>query len=85
MGYTIEITRSAARQLRKLERVEQLRLAIAIDGLREQPRPDGCRSLKGVPGAFRVRVGAFRIIYEIHEERVIVVVLKIGNRRDVYR
>ena len=85
MAYKIEITRSAARQVRKLERVDQLRVAAAIDALGEQPKPDGCRSLKGVPGAMRIRVGVLRIIYEIHEARVIVVVLKVGHRRDVYR
>lgn len=45
----------------------------------------GCRSLKGVPGAWRVRVGAFRIIYEVFGRQVRVVVLKIDDGRDVYR
>ena len=84
-AYAVEITRSAAKQLRRLERGDQLRIATAIDALAEEPRPMGCRSLKGVPGAWRVRVGAFRIIYEVFGRQVRVVVLKIDDGRDVYR
>lgn len=57
----------------------------AIVALAETPRPPGCRKLTGYEDVFRIRVGRYRILYSIEEDRVLVIVLKVGHRRDVYR
>ena len=81
--YRVEISRKAEKQLRALQRSDQVRVASAMASLADAPRPSGCRSLTGVPGAFRVRVGRFRIIYEIVDDRLLVKVVKVGHRRRV--
>ena len=83
--FEIEITRTAEKQLQALARSDQKRLAAAMLRLAENPRPRGCRKLSGYDDAFRIRVGKFRIIYSIRDSKLIVLILKIGHRRDVYR
>ncbi len=56
-----------------------------IDLLAETPRPPGCRALAGEPDVYRVRVGDYRIVYEVLDERLIVHVVRVGHRREVYR
>ena len=81
--YRIEVTPAAARQLRKLDRGAALRLRGAIELLAVDPRPPSSRPLRGRPG-FRVRVGDYRLIYTIHDDVLLVVVLRLGHRSDVY-
>jgi mRNA interferase RelE/StbE len=81
--YRIEVTPAAARQLRKLDRAVALRIRGAIELLAVDPRPPGSRPLRGRPG-FRVRVGDYRLIYTVHDDVLLVVVLRLGHRRDVY-
>jgi len=85
MAYTVEFTARAVRDLRAIARADQERIAKRIDGLAENPRPYGVRKLEGEDGLYRIRVGDFRIIYLIEDRRLVVVVIRIGNRRDVYR
>lgn len=84
-AYRIELTRHAERQLRKLPREMQKRVAPAIAGLATDPRPPSVKFLAGGPERWRVRVGVYRIVYTIEDDRLIVLVIKIGHRRDVYR
>jgi mRNA interferase RelE/StbE len=56
----------------------------AIDLLATEPRPPAARQLVGGAGEWRVRTGDFRIVYEIHDQRLVVLVIKVGHRRDVY-
>jgi mRNA interferase RelE/StbE len=63
----------------------QQRVAAAIELLRDDPRPPGVALLSGPSGAWRVRVGVYRIIYRIEDDRLVVLVVRIGPRRDVYR
>ena len=60
------------------------RLHQAAEKLRHNPRPPGCKKLQGRPG-YRVRVGDYRLIYEIHDNRLLIVVIDIGDRKDIYR
>jgi mRNA interferase RelE/StbE len=83
--YKIEISASAERELKKIKTEDQVRLLRSISSLAENPRPPGCRKLSGYEGIYRIRVGTYRIIYEIDGKRIIVTVLKIGHRRDVYK
>ena len=84
MTYAIEILRSAQKQLSKLQRREQQRIIENICGLADDPRPSGCRKLSARP-AWRIRVGDYRVIYEIHDNHLLVLVITIGHRREAYR
>lgn len=85
MGYEIEIADAAKRQLRKLEPQIRDRVALVIDRLSEEPRPPRTRKLSGYDDIYRLRVGRYRVLYRIDDGNVIVLVLKVGHRRDVYR
>lgn len=82
--YTLEITKSAAGRLRALQGRDLKRIIAALELLRRNPRPPSSRKLRNRPG-YRVRVGDYRIIYEIRDDIVVILVLAIGHRRDVYR
>jgi mRNA interferase RelE/StbE len=82
--YTLEIVRSAQRQLAGIDRQDRVRIGSAIHDLAEEPRPPGCKKLSGRP-AWRIRIGSYRVIYEIHDNRLLVLVVAIGHRREAYR
>jgi mRNA interferase RelE/StbE len=81
--YRIEVRPAAARTLRKLDPSVRPRIEGAITLLAEDPRPPASRRLRGRPG-YRVRVGDYRIIYTIADDVLLVVVVTLGHRRDVY-
>ena len=83
--YTVTILPSALRQLAALPRHDRKRIKERIDGLAADPRPPGVKKLKGESDLFRLRSGSYRIIYSIEDVRLIVLVIRIGHRRDVYR
>jgi len=84
--YTVTILPAALRVLRSLPRNIRTRIRGEIDSLAENPRPHGVKSLQGSQkGYLRVRVGDYRIIYRIEDDRLLVVVVGIGHRREVYR
>ena len=83
--FEIDITRTAEKQLQSAARNDQERLATAILRLADQPRPRGCRKLSGFDDIFRIRVDRFRVIYSVSDARLVVLILKIGHRREVYR
>lgn len=84
MTYRIEIAPAAARQLRKLDPTARRRVQAAIELLSTEPRPSGARKLVG-DDAWRVRTGDYRIVYEIHDRVLVVLVVAVGHRRDIYR
>ena len=83
--YSIEISRPAEKQLRKLPRKDQRRVAEVMLGLAENPIPKGARKLSGYDDVFRVRVGQYRILYSVSGKKLVIIILKIGHRKDVYR
>jgi len=83
--YRVDIARRALKALATLPRRDQQRVRAALDLLAEQPRPPGCVALVGEAHAFRVRVGDFRIVYEVFDDRLVVQVIRIGRRRNIYR
>ena len=85
MAYTVELRPAAARALRKLAKVEQKRIGARIDALAANPRPAGAKQLAGPGKLYRVRVGDHRIIYQIRDAVLLVLVVGIGHRREVYR
>jgi mRNA interferase RelE/StbE len=68
-----------------LERPTQVRIAHAIDSLADDPRPRGAVKLAGDQDFYRLRAGDYRIIYSITDEKLIVLVIAVGHRRDIYR
>ena len=84
MTYEIEILRSAQKQLSKIQRDEQQRIIKGIRKLSENPRPKGCKKLTARP-AWRIRIGNYRVLYEIHDNRLLILVIDIGHRREIYR
>jgi mRNA interferase RelE/StbE len=84
MSYQVVIKPAAQRQLRKLASAIQRDLIALIESLSEQPRPPGCKKLKGRQNQYRVRSGDYRIIYSIEDTSLMIRVIKVGHRRDVY-
>ena len=84
-SYRIEVSATAERQIRKLPRAEQIRVIRVIQALSTDPRPAGCRKLSGYEDVFRVRAGRYRVLYSIEDRRLVIIVLKVGDRKDVYR
>lgn len=84
MIYVIQISSSAAKDFKKLERSIQRRVQNAIESLKSEPRPHGVKKLKGADNLWRVRIGDYRVVYSIEDEQVLVLVIRIRHRRDVY-
>ena len=82
-AYRIELRPVAARALRKLEPQVQRRVQGAITLLAQDPRPPGARALRGRPG-LRVRVGDYRIVYTVKDDVLLVIVVRLEHRRDIY-
>jgi mRNA interferase RelE/StbE len=85
MPYRLEILPHAGRQMRRLPEAVRRRVDQAIRGLLNEPRPHGCFKLQAEENAWRIRVGDYRIIYEIHDEVLLVLVIRVDHRRNVYR
>lgn len=85
--YQIELAPAAARQLRKLDPQARRRVQAAVELLADEPRPPGAKKLVGGNGEWRVRTGEYRVVYEIHDDvlRVLVPVADVWCSRDVYR
>ena len=84
MSYRIEVAPAAVRQLRKLDRGAQRRVQAAIELLAGEPRPNGAKKLAGGDGEWRVRTGDYRVVYQIHDNVLLVLVVAVGHLRDIY-
>ncbi len=85
MAYAVECTTAARRQFRKVPRPVRAMVKPEIDALTSDPRPHGVEKMSGEENAYRVRVGDYRIIYEIHDAVLIVVVVRVGHRPEAYQ
>lgn len=85
MTYRVEFTRQAAKIFKDLPVREQQRLKPQIDALAVEPRPSGVVKLAGEENLYRIRVGNYRVIYNIQDKQLIILILKIGHRKDVYK
>jgi mRNA interferase RelE/StbE len=83
-SYSVRIKRSAARELEAVPLKDRKRIVSRIESLATEPRPPGCEKLSG-EDKYRLRQGNCRILYEIVDQELIVTVVRVGNRRDVYR
>lgn len=85
MAYRIEIKPQAEKALVRIPNSHRRRIAKAIDGLARRPRPEGCTKLAGADDAYRMRVGDYRIVYEIVDRVLVVYIIRVAHRKDVYR
>jgi mRNA interferase RelE/StbE len=83
--YQVDLSKRAKRQLSKLDSDTQASIGAAIDDLAVDPRPSGVKKLKGEETVYRIRVRDYRILYEIQDDELLILVIKIGHRREVYR
>jgi mRNA interferase RelE/StbE len=85
MAYVVAFKPSADKALRKLPSKVQERIALATKELRDDPRPRGCKKLKGEDNLWRIRVGDYRVVYTIKDDQLIVLVVRVAHRKDVYQ
>lgn len=85
MIYKIEFTKSAEKQLADFPKTDIKKIAKKIDKLASNPFPPGSKKLEGKEEVYRIRQGDYRILYSVFEKKLIVLVLKIGNRKEIYR
>ena len=85
MRYEIIIKPTAEKSLDSIPRSTRRRIADALEGLRDDPRPAGVVKLAGTENLWRIRIGNYRVVYGIDDDRLIVLVLRVAHRKDVYR
>ncbi|MDZ8070033.1 MAG: type II toxin-antitoxin system RelE/ParE family toxin [Nostoc sp. DedQUE08] len=85
MSYKVEISRGALKQLKKIPSELQERIQIKIDDLATEPRPNKVKKLKGKENAYRIRVGDYRVIYDIFDDILMVNVVEVGHRKNIYK
>ena len=83
-NYNIQIKPSAKKELEKLPKKDLQKIVLKIQDLAREPRPAGCEKLSG-EAKYRIRQGNYRIVYSIADNELIIYVVKIGHRRDIYR
>jgi mRNA interferase RelE/StbE len=85
MRYEIIIKPAAEKSLDRISKPHRTRIADALEGLRNNPRPPGVLKMSGRENLWRIRIGDYRVVYEIHDNRLIVLVLRGSHRKAVYR
>jgi mRNA interferase RelE/StbE len=88
VGYRIDWAASAARDFRALTRRDRRaadRVAAAVRRLADDPRPRGSVALAGQDEGYRIRIGAYRVLYQVEDSLLVVLVMRVGDRSDVYR
>ena len=83
--YSVVLAPSADKQLKKLPRDAQRRIVLALEKLADAPRPRGAVKLAGEDELWRIRVGTYRAVYTIDDEKLVVLMLRIAHRKDAYR
>ena len=87
MKYQIQITDKILKKLEKLPKKDKQRIVEAIDSVVEDPRPDWCKKLRGnlTPIRYRIRSGSYRVVYSIQDDMLLILVVEVEHRKDVYR
>jgi mRNA interferase RelE/StbE len=85
VSYEVEFSRGAKKQFRKLPIDVQQRIQTKINELAIEPRPNGVKKLQGDDNSYRVRVGDYRVVYELDDDVLIITVIKVGHRSDIYK
>ncbi len=82
-SYKLEFANSVRKDFKNIQKKDAERILARIDSLTEDPRPAGCVKLTGEE-IYRIRVGSYRVLYKIEDAILLIVIIKIGHRRDVY-
>jgi mRNA interferase RelE/StbE len=85
VSYSVELTRSATRELRRVPEPYHTSIVRVLRKLEKEPRPRGCKKLAGATALYRVRVGVYRIIYEVSDRIKLIVVERIADRKEAYK
>jgi len=84
MSYQVIIPKPVQKQLDKISRPQRERILAAIRLLKNDPRPDGVKKLKALDDTYRIRIGDYRVVYEIRDQELIIFLLNAAHRKDVY-
>lgn len=84
-SYRIEFTRSAEKDIRRIEKSRIPAIYREIEGLSADPRPRGVKKLAGADRTYRIRIGDYRVVYEIEDDVLLVLVIRIAHRKDAYK
>ena len=85
MTYTLEVTNSARREIRKLPKDILMQIKKSFEKLAFEPRPSNVKKLKGIKAeVYRVRVENYRIVYEIRDKKLVIIVIAVAHRKDIY-
>jgi mRNA interferase RelE/StbE len=82
--YKIESSKKVQKQLEKIDYTDRERIKKKVRGLGTNPRPNGAEKLKGYTEFYKIRIGKYRVIYEINDSKLLVLVLKVAKRETVY-
>jgi mRNA interferase RelE/StbE len=85
VAYTVILRRPARKALSALPQEVQKRIVQALENLANDPRPPGARAVQGHDHLLRIRVGDYRVVYTVQDDTLVILVLRVGHRRDVYR
>ncbi|BAY21085.1 addiction module antitoxin [Calothrix sp. NIES-2100] len=85
MSYEVNLSKGALKQINKLPPELRLRIQARINDLAIQPRPDGVKKLKGKENGYRIRVGDYRVLYNVFDDAFSITIVRIENRSDVYK
>ena len=83
-NYNIFIKSSAVKEIENIPRKDRLRIIQKVQGLAVTPRPQGCEKLTG-ENRYRIRQGVYRVVYSVSDRELLIVVVKVGHRQDVYK
>jgi mRNA interferase RelE/StbE len=83
--YVLEFLPRAEKALRRLPKGAATRISRAIESLAIEPRPHGCKNLEAYENQYRIRVGNYRIVYQVEDRRLVVLIIDLGDRKDIYR
>lgn len=84
MGYALEFTTSAVRELQSLDKQVKRRITLKITSLFDDPFPGGVKKMRGLQDHFRIRIGDYRVVYRVDGKRVVIVIIRVGRRREIY-
>jgi len=85
LAYDVQIKPAARRQIRNLSKQAQPAIVAALEALAGDPRPHGVRKLTGSDDLYRIRVGDYRVVYQVRDEELLVLVVRVAHRKDAYR
>ena len=85
MAFTLRYKSSVRKELRKLSQTDRVAIVHKIELFKTDPRPEGSAKLKGSHDLFRIRHGDYRVIYQIQKDVLVIIIIRIGHRRDIYK